>query len=523
MRTPVKFTRPLLWLIFLSLLVRGFVAATIEFNNDEVYYWTYALYPDWSHFDHPPMVGWFIQLFSLNLSFHSEFFIRLSSVVMGAVNTWLIFLIGKKIKNELTGWYAALLYNASVYCFVITGIFILPDTPQVFFWLLGLFCMAEIFTGNEVSSRKTKFFLLFGIVAGLAMISKYTSAFLWLAIWAMVIFDNRKWLKVPSFYLAHLLSLLIFSPVLLWNIGNNFISFTYQSERVGFFGKGLRLDYFFTELFGEILYNNPVNFILILLMLVALIRKKKFVQATYQKLLLFSSLPLIGTFLFLALFRSTLPHWTGPAYLSLMLLAAAFFAENSSKKQKSILFPKEIIISLLLLGTALTASWTEINYGWINLDTRHTGNPQKMGEDDLTLDMYGWKQLKEKVEPIINQDKLNGKMHKPVIISYRWFPAANLDYYVAQPLGIKLYAVGTLERIHKYYWINHLRGIPAAGTDAYFITLSHDFKDPLPLYGDCFDTILPPDTLTITRCGKSAMNAFVYRMKKLKSLPSAIE
>ena len=75
------------WLLAISAIVRAVLAAWLEFGNDEVYYWTYALYPDWSHFDHPPMVGWVIQLFSLNLLLDSEFFIRLASVVFMTANT----------------------------------------------------------------------------------------------------------------------------------------------------------------------------------------------------------------------------------------------------------------------------------------------------------------------------------------------------------------------------------------------------------------------------------------------------
>ena len=63
----------LILLLSVSALLRGFLAFFLEFGNDEVYYWTYALYPDWSHFDHPPMVGFMMQLFSGNLFFTSEF------------------------------------------------------------------------------------------------------------------------------------------------------------------------------------------------------------------------------------------------------------------------------------------------------------------------------------------------------------------------------------------------------------------------------------------------------------------
>ena len=125
----------------------------MEFGNDEVYYWTYALYPDWSHFDHPPMVGWVIQLFSLNLLFDSEFFIRLASVVLMTADTYIIYRIGKDLKDKRTGLYAALLYTASIYAFVITGIFIMPDTPLMLFWLLAIWMAVRYYTGLPRSAR----------------------------------------------------------------------------------------------------------------------------------------------------------------------------------------------------------------------------------------------------------------------------------------------------------------------------------------------------------------------------------
>ena len=193
----------LIWLLVISAVVRSILAAWMEFGNDEVYYWAYALYPDWSHFDHPPMVGWVIQLFSLNLLLDSEFFIRLASIVFMTANTYIIYRIGKDLKDAQTGLYAALLYTASIYAFVITGIFIMPDTPLMLFWLLSVWMAIKYFSGlprsarndgndtlcviarNEAIQEKTAFqqaqgpLLLFGLFAGLAMLSKYSGIFLW--------------------------------------------------------------------------------------------------------------------------------------------------------------------------------------------------------------------------------------------------------------------------------------------------------------------------------------------------------
>ena len=512
------FGYPLIFLILISTLVRSFLAFTLEFNNDEVYYWTYALYPDWSHFDHPPMVGLVIQLFSGNLYFDSEFFIRLGSVVFGAVNTWLVFLIGRRIKDELTGWYAALLYTASLYCFIIAGVFILPDTPQVFFWLLSLYLLIRLLPDKDLMTKNRHYLLLAGFTIGLAMLSKYTSVFLWVGALAFMLFYNRKWFRTKEFYLSILISFVVFLPVIYWNVHNQFISFTYQSERVGVAKALLRPDFFGTELLGQFFYNNPVNFILIVVTLIAVAKKRLKLETSYIRVLLWMSLPSVILFLTFSWFRSTLPHWTGPAYLSLILLAASYLGSCSSRK--NILFPRWIIASLGFLFLVIVLGYGQINHGWFNLDKKHAGDAQRMGSDDISLDLYGWEQMGHKFQKIAESDHFFNLMKSDaVLISYRWFPAANLDYYAARPAGLKMFAVGNLERIHKYHWINQYRGGLKQGMDAYFITTSHDYKDPVLLYKENFDTILPPDTIAIFRGGKKAMNAFVFRMKNLKNLP----
>jgi 4-amino-4-deoxy-L-arabinose transferase-like glycosyltransferase len=169
-------------LIAAATAIRLFIAATLEFSVDEVYYWTYALYPDWSHFDHPPMVGWVIQLFSLNLFFESELAVRLGAIVFSIFNTLIIYEIGKMVKNPLAGLYAAFLLNASVYCSVLAGSFILPDSPQLLFWLLSLRYLIMALPSRNITSKISRKFLLASLFVGLAIIAKYHGVFIWAGI-----------------------------------------------------------------------------------------------------------------------------------------------------------------------------------------------------------------------------------------------------------------------------------------------------------------------------------------------------
>nr|NQU92313.1 hypothetical protein [Bacteroidota bacterium] len=96
-------------------------------------------------------------------------------------------------------------------------------------------------------------------------------------------------------------------------------------------------------------------------------------------------------------------------------------------------------------------------------------NPSELGKNDITLDMYGWKQFSGKASAIIDQDFYSGNMRADApVISHRWFPAAHLDYCLAKPHGYNFLALGNLGQIHKYAWINRESPGLHEGSDAYF-------------------------------------------------------
>lgn len=508
-------------LLAVSAVVRGVLAAWLEFGNDEVYYWTYALYPDWSHFDHPPMVGWVIQLFSLNLLFDSEFFIRLASVVLMTANTYIIYRIAKDIKDARTGLYAALLYTASIYAFVITGIFIMPDTPLMLFWLLAFWMAVRFFMAPELVERpalrqaqRPLLLLLFGVFTGLAMLSKYSGVFLWVGMMLYILIFDRKPFKTGAFYCALLISFILVLPILKWNLQNDFISFSFHGDRVSLFGKP-NFGTFFSEIGGEFLYNNPVNFVLAVIALIAVFKRKINIEKPALRLLLCTTLPLILAFLFFSLTRPTLPHWNAPAYTLLILLSAVYLRDRYTNSDR---LPHSITAALALLLLTLIIGVAEIKTGFIPLD-KHT-EPEELGRDDFTLDMYGWRQLEPKFAALREQKIAESAMREEDgIVAHQWFPLAHIDYYVARPLGMKALGLGWLEHLHKYLWINEKRGGFQLGESYWFLTDSHYPKDPKTMYQWYFEEIELAATLTIERGGKPAKNVFVYTCKNLRIKP----
>ena len=516
-------------LLAISAIVRGILAAWMEFGNDEVYYWTYALYPDWSHFDHPPMVGWVIQLFSLNLLFDSEFFIRLASVVFMTANTYIIYRIGRDLKDALTGLYAALLFTASVYAFVITGIFIMPDTPLMLFWLLAVWMAIRYFSAplcaspsergaGEIQNKlNSKCLILFGLFSGLAMLSKYSCVFLWAGMGLYILIFNRKQLTNPYLYIALLISATCCLPILYWNFQNDFVSFSFHGDRVGL-GK-INLSTFGTELAGEFLYNNPVIFVLAFIAVIAAFKGRINVEKPAQRLILCIALPMIFTFWIFSLTRPTLPHWNSPAYVLLILLVSCYLRDKNANAEK---LPKSITAALCVLLVTMVVGVAEIKTGFIPID-KHT-EPEQLGRDDFTLDMYGWRQLGEKFAGFREQKIAEGVMsEEDGIVANQWFPLANLDFYVARPMNMRVMGLGWPEQLHKYLWINDKRGGFHLGENYWFLSDSRYPKDPKTTYQWFFKEIDLVGVIEIERCGKPAKNFLVYGCKGLCDQPPTLQ
>lgn len=502
----------LYWLIAIATLIRFIVAISIDLGNDEVYYLTYAQHLQWNYFDHPPMVALLIRLTALNLLFTSEFFIRLGPIVLAAVNTFLVYKITSQIKNDKAGFIAAVLFSSSIYASVIAGLFILPDAPQLFFWIAAIYFLIQIVYSPETNAKFKRNILFFGVLAGLCIMSKIHGVFLWFGFGLYVLLYNRSLLLNKYIYLSVLITILIISPIVIWNIENDWITYSFHSNRVTI-NSGINPSSFLREFLGGAFYNNPINYFLIVMTLFAVLRNKITINVDVKRLLLLVSLPLIVVLLFVALFRDTLPHWSGPAFVGLIILTSSYLADLKVNSKNLFQLPKSVIASGILICVVLVAGPLAINHFPGTMGKTADDN---LGLFDATLDMYNWKFFESEFETIRKNDIQTKKTNTTFIINNKWFPAAHIDNYIAQPLKLDFVAMGTLEDIHTYSWLNQNRKQLKIGDDAYFITFSNSFSNPDELYSKKFVKINNPIIVTQYRNHLPARKMLVYLLEKYK-------
>ena len=496
------------WLIAISFIVRSIFACITELNNDEVYYWTYAKKLQWNYFDHPPGIAVLLKIFTVDLHFQQEFFLRLGPIVCAAISTWMIFLIGKKIKNEFTGTIAAVLFTASPYCSIIAGLLVIPDAPQLVFWLASILLMLKIIDPHIRRKKLQQRFVLLGLTIGCCILCKIHGVFLWFGFLSYLVFYHRKLLRNSFLFYSFFISAIVVSPVVFWNLSNNFISYRYHSGRVSFFSN-IQPDSFFRELLGEAAYNNPIIFVILILAVWAIAKKQLFMPLPSQRLLLLLSLPMIALVLFMSVFNDTLPHWTGPAYTTLIPLVAAYlFSRQADNAQSALPAVAKWALSLtivLLFAAIVIIKWLPSPIG--------SRKWQQLGDGDPTLDMNGFRKMGSQFDSLYQKDVSGGNMNKGAfIMSDFWFPAAHFDYYAAEPNGIHLMAVGNINNIHHYAWLNKTRPSPQPGDDAYFITVSNYFHPVPEALLTRFKKVMPPAVITQYRGGVAVRNFFIYRL-----------
>ena len=208
-------------------VMRGIFAALQPLRVDEAYYWTWSKESVISYLDHPPMISWFIY-FGTQIFGDTNFGVRFAGLLaMLAMQALLADIVWQVTRDRRYVVFAVLLPEAAPdYGLFITKV--LPDTTLIVFALAMVWALVR-----QALSGDQRWWLLAGVFGGFALLSKYVVILLLPAIiaYALVPSWRMKHVRSPYPWLAALIALVIFSPVLYWNAIHDWVSFRFQLAR----------------------------------------------------------------------------------------------------------------------------------------------------------------------------------------------------------------------------------------------------------------------------------------------------
>jgi 4-amino-4-deoxy-L-arabinose transferase-like glycosyltransferase len=352
-------------------------AAWTPLTFDEAYYWMWSKHLAGGYYDHPPMAAVVIRLGTV-LAGDTELGVRWLSILLALPMSWAVYRTAAILfGGERMAATAAILLNVTLMAAVGTMI-VTPDAPLLVASSFVLFCLAKL-----LETGRGAWWLAAGAAVGAALLSKYTALFFGPAIliWLVSVPRLRRWLVSPWPYLGGLVSLLVFSPVILWNADHRWVSFIKQMGRA-------RIEDFRPAFIAELIptqiaFATPLVFILGAMGIYALFRGKTGAPAA-RALINATFWTIVMYFVWHSLHARVEANWFAPVYPAFAIAAAvaAHLAPWGARQQRAADFcrrwaaPSGVLMFVVLILQANTgvlsgyrrdATVRSVGVGWREL------------------------------------------------------------------------------------------------------------------------------------------------------------
>ncbi|MBO9632464.1 MAG: glycosyltransferase family 39 protein [Chitinophagaceae bacterium] len=354
-------------IIFLLVLRISFISV-MGLMPQDAYYYFYSEHPDLSYFDHPPAIAWLLKGFTMIFGTH-VFAIKLAATIATGFSMLAFYdLAGSFLDRPQARLALILLF--STFMITVLSLVATPDVMLIFFWTVSLVLLQQ-----AIFKKRKWYWIWSGIAMGLAFDSKYTAIFLPLGVFLFLVFSNahRKWLASPWPYLSLVIVLLIASPVIIWNMENDFASFRFQSSTRITEIKTILIHpgYFFGTFALQAVLLMPILLFAILRAAWKSFRmyQWKIRRIPAEKLfLLCFFLPVFVGFLLIGFFYWVKLNWIMPAYISGIILASMDFNKKWIKPQLIFSIVLHAVLAVQVLFYPIIIRSDDTWVGWNKLE-----------------------------------------------------------------------------------------------------------------------------------------------------------
>jgi 4-amino-4-deoxy-L-arabinose transferase-like glycosyltransferase len=315
-------------------------------------------------------------------------------------------------ENPWLGFVSVALVQSAVMLQLI-GLAMLPDGPLLLLGLLIVLVLHRVLGGGGL-----RYWLLLGLLLGLAGLSKYTAvAFIFTVLLALMFSKQWRQFLTPGPWLALVIGLIVIMPVLYWNYRHDWISFLYQIHH-GTGKSSWELKRLFISQAGQLFVYGPGIYVFGMIAAFAGLKKFNKLGEPAERglmLCLALALPLLLLFGWGSGYEMTLPHWTSFGWVALSPLAARWIILNWHKRWVSISTKISIAYAIIFIGLV----FSQLISPWIPFPDNK----------NVLRDLYGWSQAANRAEQLRTEMNSSNSL-PPLIFTENWTLASRLAWYV---------------------------------------------------------------------------------------------
>ncbi|MBP0110239.1 glycosyltransferase family 39 protein [Bradyrhizobium vignae] len=208
-------------------VLRIVYACAIELRTDEAYYWTWSKEAALSFLDHPPGIAWLIR-FGTAIFGDTTLGVRFGGIVAMLVMQLLLADLVRRLTHDMRAIVVAVLMPEAALYYGLLMAKVAPDVAMIPCAMAMVWSLVRL-----AQSGDGRWWLAAGLFAGLSVLSKFTAIMFAPAVAAFLLVPDWRWrlLRSPYPYLAMLVAIAAFSPVLIWNAQHDWASFRFQGVR----------------------------------------------------------------------------------------------------------------------------------------------------------------------------------------------------------------------------------------------------------------------------------------------------
>lgn len=300
-------------------------AAFTGLMDDEAYYWVYSNHLDWGYFDHPPMIAILIKLgYAV---FHNELGVRIGMV---ALNLLTLMLIDQMIRPKNNRVFYLIM--GSMGAMQLGGMLAVPDVPLIFFATLYFYVYRKFLEKQGWENT-----ILLGISMALMFYSKYHGILLVM----FTVLSNVSLLKVTKYYIACIITTILFLPHIFWQYTHHFPSLQYHLVERN--ADTYQLAFTTEYIIGQVLMFGPlVGWLLLYYAFTSP------VQRTFERTLKFCLTGVLVFFLISTFKGRVEANWTVMVFTPIVLLAHQSIIRNR-RSLKPLVYTLPVTLILVLI------------------------------------------------------------------------------------------------------------------------------------------------------------------------------